>query len=59
VLEFCDHDLARLLSNVNVKFTVREIKNVMLQLLRGLHYIHSNKVCIESKVRFQSSVHLI
>jgi serine/threonine protein kinase len=51
VLEFCEHDLAGLLSNVNVKFTAGEIKEVMEQLLNGLHYIHSNKVCIESKVR--------
>jgi serine/threonine protein kinase len=51
VLEFCDHDLAGLLSNVNVKFTLGEIKKVTQQLLNGLYYIHSNKVCIDSKVR--------
>ncbi|XP_013393742.1 cyclin-dependent kinase 9 [Lingula anatina] len=44
VFEFCEHDLAGLLSNSNVKFTLGEIKKVMQQLLNGLYYIHSNKV---------------
>jgi hypothetical protein len=51
VLEFCEHNLAGLLSNDNVKFTSGENKEVMEQLLNGLHNIHSNKVRIESKVR--------
>jgi serine/threonine protein kinase len=51
VLEFCEHDLAGLLSNVNVKFTLGEIKKVLQQLLSGLYYIHSNQVCINSKAR--------
>ncbi|XP_064616031.1 cyclin-dependent kinase 9-like [Liolophura sinensis] len=44
VFEFCEHDLAGLLSNVNVKFSLGEIKKVMQQLLNGLYFIHSNKV---------------
>lgn len=44
VLEFCEHDLAGLLSNVNVSFTLAEIKKVMQMLLNGLFYIHNNKV---------------
>ncbi|KAK7478749.1 hypothetical protein BaRGS_00029960 [Batillaria attramentaria] len=44
VFEFCEHDLAGLLSNVNVKFTLGEIKKVMQQLLNGLYFIHSNKI---------------
>jgi serine/threonine protein kinase len=51
VLEFCDHELGDLLSNSNVTITVAEIKNLMLQLLHGLCYVHSNEVCIDSKVR--------
>jgi len=44
VFEFCDHDLAGLLSNCNVKFSLGEIKKVIQQLLNGLYYIHTNKV---------------
>jgi len=44
VFDFCDHDLAGLLSNVNVKFSLGEIKKVVQQLLNGLYYIHTNKV---------------
>ncbi|XP_023020866.2 cyclin-dependent kinase 9 [Leptinotarsa decemlineata] len=44
VFDFCEHDLAGLLSNVNVKFSLGEIKKVMQQLLNGLYYIHNNKI---------------
>ncbi|XP_033121938.1 cyclin-dependent kinase 9-like [Anneissia japonica] len=44
VFEFCEHDLAGLLSNQQVKFSLAEIKEVMKQLLNGMYYIHSNKI---------------
>ncbi|XP_027008680.1 cyclin-dependent kinase 9 isoform X2 [Tachysurus fulvidraco] len=44
VFDFCEHDLAGLLSNANVKFTLSEIKKVMQMLLNGLYYIHRNKI---------------
>ncbi|XP_073790347.1 cyclin-dependent kinase 9 isoform X2 [Danio rerio] len=44
VFDFCEHDLAGLLSNANVKFTLAEIKRVMQMLLNGLYYIHRNKI---------------
>ncbi|XP_060577434.1 cyclin-dependent kinase 9-like, partial [Ruditapes philippinarum] len=44
IFEFCEHDLAGLLSNANVKFNLGEIKKVMQQLLNGLYYIHTNKI---------------
>ena len=44
VFEFCDHDLAGLLSNINVKFTLSEMKKIMQQLLNGLFYIHKNHI---------------
>lgn len=44
VFEFCEHDLAGLLSNINVTFTLPEIKQVMKQLMNGLFFIHNNKI---------------
>ena len=44
IFEFCEHDLAGLLSNAYVKFNLGEIKKVMQQLLNGLYYLHSNKI---------------
>lgn len=44
VFDFCEHDLAGLLSNMNVKFSLGEVKKVLQQLLNGLYYIHSNKI---------------
>ncbi|XP_067935376.1 cyclin-dependent kinase 9-like [Watersipora subatra] len=44
VFEFCDHDLAGLLSNPNVKFGLKEQKEVMKQLCSGLFFIHGNKI---------------
>ena len=40
VFDFCEHDLAGLLSNSKVKFSPGEIKKVMQQLLNALYYIH-------------------
>ncbi|XP_033224069.1 cyclin-dependent kinase 9-like [Belonocnema kinseyi] len=44
IFDFCEHDLAGLLANPNVQFTLGEIKNVMRQMMNGLYYIHSNKI---------------
>eukprot|EP00088_Acartia_fossae_P006423 TRINITY_DN12957_c1_g1_i1.p1 TRINITY_DN12957_c1_g1~~TRINITY_DN12957_c1_g1_i1.p1 ORF type:complete len:430 (-),score=105.89 TRINITY_DN12957_c1_g1_i1:116-1405(-) len=44
VFDFCEHDLAGLLSNINVKFSLGDIKNVMQQMLGGLFFIHTNKI---------------
>ncbi|GAV09595.1 hypothetical protein RvY_19101 [Ramazzottius varieornatus] len=44
VFEFCEHDLAGLLSNKAVKFKEGETKKLMQQLLNGLFYIHTGKV---------------
>jgi cyclin-dependent kinase 9 len=35
IFEFCDHDLAGILRNANVKFTLGHIKSIMQQLLDG------------------------
>ena len=44
VFEFCEHDLAGLLSNVTIQFNLGEIKTLMKQLFNGLFHIHSNKI---------------
>ena len=44
VFEFCDHDLAGLLGNSSVKFTLGEMKKIMQQLLNGLYFIHKNQI---------------
>ncbi|XP_055327389.1 cyclin-dependent kinase 9-like [Paramacrobiotus metropolitanus] len=43
VFEFCEHDLAGLLSNPRVQFKEGETKKIMQQLLNGLYFIHINK----------------
>lgn len=44
VFEFCEHDLAGLLTNTSVKFSLGEQKKIMQQLLNGLYYIHKNYI---------------
>jgi serine/threonine protein kinase len=44
VLDFCEHDLAGLLSNINVKFSLGEIKKVLQQMCEGLFFINNNKI---------------
>lgn len=44
VFDFAEHDLAGLLSNINVKFSLGEIKKVMQQMCEGLFFIHNNKI---------------
>lgn len=42
VMEYCEQDLASLLDNLDTPFTESEVKCIILQLLRGLEYLHSN-----------------
>ncbi|KAK9477866.1 kinase-like domain-containing protein [Lipomyces japonicus] len=44
VLEYAEQDMAYLLDNVRVKFTISEVKCLMSQLFEGLDYIHSNGI---------------
>ena len=43
VFEFMDHDFLGLL-NAKVTFTLPQIKCIMKQILKGLEYLHSNKI---------------
>lgn len=44
VFDFCEHDLAGLLANTQVIFTLGDVKRIMQQLLDGLFFIHYNKI---------------
>lgn len=41
IFEFCDHDLAGILRNANVKFSLGHIKSIMQQLLDGNFHTQS------------------
>lgn len=44
IFEFCEHDLAGLLGNLKLNFSLSEIKDMLQQMINGLFYIHVNKV---------------
>ncbi|OAF67297.1 hypothetical protein A3Q56_04945 [Intoshia linei] len=44
VFEFGDHDLAGILSNKSVVFSIGEIKHLMMQLTDAIFYIHVKKM---------------
>ena len=44
VTPYMDHDLSGLLENPSVHFTEPQIKCYMIQLLKGLRYLHGNKI---------------
>jgi serine/threonine-protein kinase BUR1 len=44
VTPYMDHDLSGLLDNPDVHFTVPQIKCYMLQLFKGLRYLHDNNI---------------
>ena len=44
VLDYCEYDLRRILSNANVAFSLAEIKMIMIQLLNGLLFLHTKYI---------------
>ncbi|XP_053689455.1 cyclin-dependent kinase 10 [Sabethes cyaneus] len=42
VMEFCEQDLASLLDNMESPFSESQVKCIIIQLLKGLKYLHSN-----------------
>ncbi|XP_066590741.1 cyclin-dependent kinase 10 [Prorops nasuta] len=43
-MEYCEQDLASLLDNMQTPFSESQVKCIMLQVLRGLRYLHHNFV---------------
>lgn len=41
-MEYCEQDLASLLDNMSTPFTESQVKCLVLQVLKGLKYLHSN-----------------
>jgi len=44
VMTFCEQDLASLLDNMASPFTEAQVKCIMLQVLRGLQYLHARYI---------------
>ncbi|XP_077374259.1 cyclin-dependent kinase 10 isoform X2 [Festucalex cinctus] len=42
VMSYCEQDLASLLENIHTPFSEAQVKCIILQLLRGLCYLHHN-----------------
>lgn len=42
VMEYCEQDLASLQDNIETPFTESHVKCIILQVLKGLNYLHSN-----------------
>ncbi|XP_046661696.1 cyclin-dependent kinase 10 [Homalodisca vitripennis] len=41
-MEYCEQDLASLLDNMKAPFSESQVKCIMIQVLRGLRYLHRN-----------------
>ncbi|XP_039619380.1 cyclin-dependent kinase 10 isoform X2 [Polypterus senegalus] len=44
VMGYCEQDLASLLENMQSPFSEAQVKCIILQVLKGLHYLHENFV---------------
>lgn len=44
VMEYCEQDLACLLDNMDKPFSESEVKCIIIQLLKGLKYLHDNYI---------------
>ncbi len=43
-MEYCEQDLASLLDNMQQPFTESQVKCIMLQVLKGLQYLHKHYI---------------
>ncbi|KAL3314552.1 hypothetical protein Ciccas_006825 [Cichlidogyrus casuarinus] len=44
VMEYCEQDLASILDNISNPFTESQVKCIMLQLFKGLRFLHENYI---------------
>ncbi|XP_065207006.1 cyclin-dependent kinase 10 [Planococcus citri] len=44
VMEYCEQDLASLLDNMQTPFSESQVKCIIIQLLKGLKYLHKNYI---------------
>lgn len=44
VMEYCEQDLASLLDNMQTPFTESQVKCIMIQVLKGLQYLHKHYI---------------
>ncbi|KAB7502918.1 Cyclin-dependent kinase 10 [Armadillidium nasatum] len=44
VMEYCEQDLASLLDNMQTPFMENQVKCIMIQLFKGLEYLHSKEI---------------
>uniref|UniRef100_A0A3B5MW40 Cyclin dependent kinase 10 n=1 Tax=Xiphophorus couchianus TaxID=32473 RepID=A0A3B5MW40_9TELE len=50
VMSYCEQDLASLLENMQTPFSEAQVKCIVLQLLRGLEYLHHSFIIHDLKV---------
>lgn len=43
-MEYCEQDLASLLDNMTSPFSESEVKCIVMQVLKGLQYLHSRYI---------------
>lgn len=43
-MEYCEQDLASLLDNMQQPFTESQVKCIMIQVLKGLEYLHKRYI---------------
>lgn len=41
-MEYCEQDLASLLDHMQTPFSESQVKCIMIQVFRGLQYLHNN-----------------